>query len=340
MTATKSQRLINNGQPLTGRLSSLISEINFLDFDYRNAMDKPYSNWRKKMAFNQFVFFGITAPDLYIGIAIVNLRWVSNAFIYIFDQKNNHLEEHSFLTPLALGTQIELSPDHFSASFNNRKSRFRFQTLNDGYQVEVEIGDKFLCQAHFNRPDTLPPLRLCSPAGYSGWVYTQKIAGMVVSGSLTHQGQKLDLRERKCLGALDYSCGFMRRETVWKWTCINGFDVQGSMLGLNLANGVNETGMTENTLWFKDQTLALPSVQFHFSRYEPERTWQIGSEDSSINLTFQPLGKRESRENFGLLASNFRQYFGLYTGTINTPEWGIIQLVEQPGFAEDHYAKW
>ncbi len=39
----------------------------------------------------------------------------------------------------------------------------------------------------------------------------------------------------------DFSAGYMRRETSWRWASINA-EINSTGIGLNLAAGVNETG--------------------------------------------------------------------------------------------------
>ncbi|OZG72562.1 hypothetical protein BTA51_15725 [Hahella sp. CCB-MM4] len=340
MTSFPPSPLITSGQPRTGRLSQPVSAINYLDFDFRNAMDKPYPSWRRKMRFNQFHFFGITAPTLYVGMAIVDLKWAANAFVYVSDTVSGEYQEYSFIAPFGLKTSIGLTPEQNDSRFENRQAAFTFKSDNHGHFVRVRVKGKLDLEAQLDFPNPHTPLRLCCPAGYNGWVFTQKSAGLEVTGTLKTGGQSIDLQERGCRGSSDYSCGFMRRETVWKWTCINGSDQYNNPVGLNLANGVNETGMTENTLWHRGQTITLPPVQYHFSRSRTDSDWVVCSEDGSINLTFSPLGKRTSKENFLLIASNFRQYFGLYSGTLQLASGEVLELSAQPGFAEDHYAKW
>ena len=70
--------LINSqGQVHLGVLPTSPVDINHLDFDLRNNMDKAITGFRKKMRFNQFQFIGLSGDDFILGVAIVNLKWVS-----------------------------------------------------------------------------------------------------------------------------------------------------------------------------------------------------------------------------------------------------------------------
>jgi hypothetical protein len=57
-------------------------------------------------------------------------------------------------------------------------------------------------------------------------------------------------------------------------------------------------------------------------------------------LQFTPQQCRSERLNFGVLASNFRQYCGLFNGTIQLQNGEKLTLNQVPGLAEDHFARW
>ena len=59
----------------------------------------------------------------------------------------------------------------------------------------------------------------------------------------------------------------------------------------------------------------------------------------SVDLGFTPAGLHSERMDLKLFATNFRQFFGRYSGTIRArgEEIGVDGLW---GFVEDQYAKW
>ena len=106
--------------------------------------------------------------------------------------------------------------------------------------------------------------------------------------------------------AVDWSCGFMRRETAWNWASLAGVLADGRAVGLNLAAGVNETGMTENALWLEGRCIKLGQARF----------------------------------NAWLIASNFRQYIGTFSGTVRDEAGNSIPVDGLRGLMEDHFARW
>lgn len=131
----------------------------------------------------------------------------------------------------------------------------------------------------------------------------------------------------------------MRRQTSWRWASISAM-IEGQAFGLNIAAGVNETGLCENALWFNGQIQHLSPASFGFDRKDDTKAWQISSLCGEVQLEFTPLYCRQEKVNIGLLASNFRQYVGLYSGVVLLQNGTRLELNAVKGLAEDHYAKW
>jgi hypothetical protein len=332
----------SNGQPIFGVLPESINEMNYLDYDLRTPMDKKRSALAKRFALNQFQFIGLNTPDLMVGIAIVDLKLVANAFVYCFDKTTGAFEEFSFLSPLAIGAAIEASPNHGKSYFRQGKNHFEIEKKGQQRQVSLVIADKLNLNIDIDESQygstPMMPFSLCSRAGYQGWVFTQKANALPTTGAIRWREKHYDLGQ-KSLAGVDWSGGYMRRETAWNWASLSCFLADGRRLGFNLAAGVNETGTSENVLWLDDKAVKVDMVKFDFERYQPDQAWTMQSADGLISLSFQPAGRRCEKINAGLIASNFVQNFGRFYGQIHLPQ-ETIKLDGQWGFSEDHYAKW
>lgn len=330
-----------DGLPQFGIFPEPVQHINYHDFHYFNVMDKAVSNWRRNRQFNQFQFIGLVCDELIMGCAIVDLKLVSNAFVYFYSPKTKKLKEMSFLQPFARKTHIETQPDHGVSKFTKGKNRFEISASTKPRQrallVELKNGDRV--EIILQEPKSFAPLPICSQTGYCGWTYTQKAAGLPVMGEVHWQGSKYDISNMNVQGNYDYSCGFMRRETYWHWSSISGKLNDGRHVGLNLAAGVNETGFTENGFWIDNKFYKVDAVDFKFDRLKPENTWTVQSYDKKVNLRFEPEGKRTEKLNVFLMKSNFTQLFGRYFGELKI-ENETVTLNGQLGFAENHFAKW
>ncbi|MBR9786404.1 MAG: DUF2804 domain-containing protein [Vibrionaceae bacterium] len=326
--------ITTDGIPTFGHLDAIPRTLQLERFQYRNEMDRPASKLRKYFDYKQFQFVSIVTPDYLIGIAIADIRYLASGFCYLFDIKNNELIEQQWLKPFNFGYQTEPSSWSSTATLADNSTHFSIQ---EGiWHVHFVSGPVNAAISLHPEPQS-DPLMLCTPTGYSGWTYTQKHNGLAVTGNLFIFGQEQDLS--KVSAGYDFSAGYMRRETSWRWASINHFD-GNECLGLNLAAGVNETGYSENALWINGDRHLMTPVQFHFSREKPYDPWRITSQDGKVDLVFTPLNLRSEKKNFWFLKSNFRQYMGHFNGLIIDGHGKKHVLNSVVGLTEDHYAKW
>ncbi|WP_148861892.1 DUF2804 domain-containing protein [Marinobacter fonticola] len=325
-----------NGQPQYGEFNQPITHINYRDFDLRSVMDRPRPRWARYWAFNQFQFVSVQGADWLMGLAVVDLKLVSNAFIYIHDFRTGETREKRWLNPLAIGCHLDPFPEKGTCRFKRGGTEILIEGEGDNRRVSV-LGEGIDLDLQLS--DDRHPLRLCSRAGYAGWVFTRKSAGLPVGGRL-RWGEKTYTIDGDLRGTVDWSCGFMRRETAWNWACLAGVTDSGRTVGLNLAAGVNETGVTENALWIDGIRIKLDLARFAFDRYEPGSSWRVTTSDGRVDLRFQPEGVRRERINAVLLASNFRQFAGTFNGTVTDNDGATLKIENMRGLIEDHFARW
>jgi len=340
--ATYDKLIKPDGQPQYGRFNKPFAEINYRDFDYCNNMDKPASRLQKHFHYNQFHFLGIHSPDFTMACAIANVRYVANAFVYLFNHQSGELHQRSFIQPLGLRCKQSNQPFHGLSRFTKGDAQFEIlgRSAPNRYDLSVKIGKSISIDATITAPDTLEPTALCTHTGYNGWAYTQKLNTLAVEGYIHWKQHTLALEQDRCLASSDWSCGYMRRETAWNWASISAFLPDQTRLGLNLACGVNETSFNENTLWINGTAHELESAVFEFDRKNRMAPWQITTRDRKVELTFVPEARHEEKVNAYLVASNFSQLPGRYYGTVQDRDCHTYKLDGVYGLAEDHYAKW
>ncbi|MFH4615719.1 DUF2804 domain-containing protein [Vibrio diabolicus] len=323
-----------DGLPVFGHLDGIPTSLQLDKFTYLDEMDKPASKWRRYCDYKQFQFVNLVTPNYVIGVAIADIRYLASGFCYLFDIQNNELVEQQWLKPFNIDYQTQ--PSSWSSHAHLADKSIQFSIQNGIWHVHFVT--KSVNADLYLRPESMSlPLMLCTPTGYAGWTYTQKHNALTVDGNLFILGKEQDLSE--VAAGYDFSAGYMRRETSWRWASINCFE-SGRRLGLNLAAGVNETGCCENVFWINGERHFLQSVQFQFSRNDEGQRWHITSEDKRIDLVFTPLNRRSEKKNFWFLKSNFRQYIGYFSGYIVDGNGVKHQLEEVIGLTEDHYAKW
>lgn len=332
----------SDGVPRWGRLSALPDQINWQDFDLRNAMGQKRAAWVRPYLLKHFDFYGAVGRGFTFGCGMVRLGVVNSTFVYLHSEKTG-LVRRQFDLPLDLGLAVDYSPLGTSSWRHPLKSAHHavsHRTL-EGRTLSFQFGDDFsgLLQIAC-KPESV--LALNTPIANTGFAYAQKTSGGAVSGTIQLAGVPYELDPERDGCYHDWTTGFLRRETFWNWACASGRVEPGKpMLSINLARGVNETSAHENVIWVDGTRHDLPLVFFEYDRDNVHRPWRVYSQCGLVDLVFNPTGSIDDHRNLGIIASRFNQCFGAFTGTVQLPGTDSIHCVDGlSGWCEDHYAKW
>jgi hypothetical protein len=80
-------------------------------------------------------------------------------------------------------------------------------------------------------------------------------------------------------------------------------------------------------------------VYFDYDQRDMQKPWHITSWDGQVDLWFAPEGSHSEKIYALLLASNFHQIYGRFSGTLKLPNGDSINI-DQNGFVEHHFARW
>lgn len=323
----------DDGSLRYGLYDDPVENVNFQDYPLQTPMGTKVPKALKRFMPNQFHFFGMVGQEVMVGMAVVDLKYLTNGFLYVYDRTTRRLTEASRISLPSSWTFIKPTPGRPESVFSSKK--LTIQILHDrikayakGIQVELVL-------------EAAPsPLRLCSKAGCRGWVYTQKTAPIEVSGQVRVSERVFEIGSPACMALMDWTAGYMRRHTFWNWAATAFTLKDGRSFGLNLSCGVNETSFTENAFWVEGLRTKVDTVHFDFkpkNLYEP---WHITSFDQKVDLDFYPEAHRGESVNALFVKSKFNQLVGTFSGRLRTDKGEQITLEACPGWAEDHYAKW
>ncbi len=316
-----------------GIFNHALNSINYLDYALKSPMGRTIFKPFKYLRFKQFHFIGIIGPDLMAGLAVIDLKYAANGFFYVYDRSSDCVTETKEIAPF-FSARIKPDPSIPDSSFSFRKLKISIE----GGKVTA-TGDDISITANLDFTNS-NPLRICTRAGYKGWVYTEKTTPLPLTGTLTCKGKSWDLSSPAYMALSDWSAGFMRRETCWNWASMASTLPDGRTLGLNLASGVNETSFTENAFWINGALVKTDTVNFIHHPEDLMKPWNIRSADGKIDLEFQPMNKREEKTNALLVATCFTQLMGTYHGKLITEQGETLSISDVPGYAEDHFARW
>lgn len=336
-------RLIQaNGQPHFGIFPQAPGLVNYREFDFRSPMGRRLGALAKWRRFHQFQYFGLISEQLIGGCALANLSLAGIGFVYLFHPASGRMIERQFKLPLSLGTRFSQQPNDGVCELRSGRNLLRLE--NHGASGEkcllVELDDGLRIEARLSEAEPrFQPMCINTPAAVNGWVYAQKVAGVRCTGQISSSLGDFDLAAIDAFAHHDWSAGYMRPETHWNWACLSG-QAAGQRIGLNLSCGVNETSFTENCYWLDGELIKVDSVRFAFDRQQPLQPWRIDSHDGQVALRFEARGLHRERTNLGLLASDFKQVFGQFSGVLRPAGRAEVSINKLWGFVEDQYVKW
>jgi len=316
-----------------GLYDEAVEHINYLDYALQTPMGFTVPKLLRRVMANQFHFAGIIGPEIMVGMAVVDLKFVTNGFLYVYDRTSQALIETKKLALPGANVSIRPTPRSPQSIFDAPDLKIELM----GGSVKARAGD---IEIDVALESAIPPLRLCTRAGYRGWVYMEKTTPINLSGRVSCRGRTIDVSSPAYRGLMDWTTGYMRRDTYWNWAATATTLPDGRSLGLNLSCGVNETSFTENAFWIDGSLTKVDMSDFVFNSRNLYEPWRITSADRKVDLTFYPETHRGESVNALFIKSKFTQLMGVFSGRLRTEAGESIEIKTCPGWAEDHYAKW
>ena len=338
------QKLIDaTGRPRFGVFDDAVRDVNMADYRHRTPMGGRAGRLSSWVGFKQFQYFGVISDELMFGCALAHLRHLAIAFCYVYEPGRGLLVDHSSRAPLGLGARLSTSPVRGTSRFRVGRfdTSFGYEDAPRCKSIRLSLGAQLTVNARFDESAAgFEPMSICTRIGRNGWVYAHKVAGVPVRGTAHYRGRRFDLEALGAFAHHDFSAGYMRRETFWNWACLSGRTADGTEVGVNVSCGVNETSFSENCVWADGTLCRVGLCHFDYDWDRPLAPWRVTSEDGAVRLEFRPEGQHSERLHLGLVASDFKQIFGVFSGELRLPAGQRVRVDGLRGFVEDQYAKW
>ncbi|MEA2360249.1 MAG: hypothetical protein QOI62_3509 [Solirubrobacteraceae bacterium] len=153
------------------------------------------------------------------------------------------------------------------------------------------------------------------------YIWTRKTP-IRATGLVTLEGRTVAL---DALGLVDDSAGYHARRTAWEWSAGAGTAIEGETVAWNLVAGVHDApGASERTVWVDGRAHEVGPVTF------------APGLDAVGDLRFEPEAERVRRDDLLVVASDYRQPLGAFSGTL--PDG--TELACGQGVMERHRARW
>lgn len=329
-------KLVQDGVPAFGSYAGRMDRFDWGALEGSHAR----SWWWRRMHHKRWQYVGIGLPELFIGVAVMDLGWISGAFVYVFDRQRREMvvDWQQQGLPLLQGAVSDEPVQGARAWF---RSAFAEVSLRHGdpdqpidsdvLQVRADVRGIRL-QAELSLAGSAPFLLGVGPVSGGVAHATQKSPALPVTGSVTIKGRRFELDH--AVASLDSSNGLLARHTDWRWACAHS-----PSLGFNLQQGY--FGQRENALWLDGRLIPLGGARFEYDHQEPMKPWHISTEDGLVDLWFTPEGGRQHQRNVGVAATRYVQPVGTFSGTVRASAGDAPRLVRDLlGVTEDHRSKW
>jgi hypothetical protein len=321
-------------------------EWNYEEFKLLDFFNQEIKGFKKKFAYHQFNYVGITAGEYILGFATVDLGYLYNVFAFIYSKDDGIIMESD---DKCLGMSKKMSfprnPDNYLTTFKSGKTSVRVEKSHDRgiLTLDCNFKDKLKFKGSFPFSiESHQPLRVLNPNVPTRFTYTEKCSPLIPTDfELTLDGKPLEYEKDKVVAIYDWSGGYLRRETNWYWTAFGAILPDKTSIGANFAAFTNETYFPENAFWVDHKRTRVQRLIYDFNEQAPYEPWHIYDEAKTVDLIFTPEGERADKMNGGpLVKMIFRQFVGTLEGFFKPDDKEKVSFKDVKGFCEIHRAIW
>jgi len=282
----------------------------------------------------RWIFVSAATESLFIGGAVVDLGYLSKAFVYVAEKKSGRMIAHTTsLMPPGPWCKVERNEKKQSTSL------FRSPALNLRI-LRTSIGAYALrAKASGLHVDVMLDPR-CEPIVASnllidsGTGITEKGLSLHARGTVTVKSEMFDISH--ALGGTDFTDGYLPRHTRWKWANVSG-RTDGHIIGVNLVQGF--MGESECTISIDREMQRVGEGVFSVPA-DPLQPWQVRSKCGRVDLAFQPVALHTENLDLRVLHSKFLQPVGIFSGTVQSNDGRTLQVRDMLGVCEDQDVLW
>ncbi len=339
-------RAVQGGIVAYGLYKRSIPDLNLLDIDIFQRK-RPTPVWLRRLRLKEWEHIAILARSFYLGIAVVDAKWLGLSWVCYFDRATHQMMEHTRrFFPSTIKIPPSLAPG--GVSVHARSYSIDIQNrLNEGYhRIVMDIGasrklSRF--QAHltmYERTGEVQPIIALLPIEEKRPFFTHK-SPCPVEGEVVIGEKRFSLNPTSDVAVLDYHRTYFFSRTHWEWATFAGFDKRSVLIGVNLTKGIlrRDELLNENGVWYAATLTPVGRADFRIPR-DPLDLWHVKTDDGAVDVTFKPLGHRSEQISLGPLRSRYVQPFGLFSGKVRDGEGRIHTVEDMFGIAEDHTVTW
>ncbi|PZR53351.1 DUF2804 domain-containing protein [Xylanimonas oleitrophica] len=313
----------------------------------------------RRMRLKQWVGWTLVHPDWAGSMILQDAGYLASAELYVAERATG--VRHEYQAGARRGT-LRLPTDLFQARVPFRRGGFgleyRFDRAGGAHKIVIDVA------AHDDAPAVRGELTLDARAAApdlavssrlpGGTLYTTK-ATYPVSGTLRVGDRDVVFDPARDAAILDEHRSALTYRTGWTWGtfAFHDTDDDGALCGANFAVRPGLPGQEEESgLWSPQACEPLSDVVFTpggrrwtdapgalAARDDLDHPWTVRSRDGRLDVVFTPDGLKTVGLSYGVVAMDYVQIFGRYSGTLTAG--GRERKVDgAPGVLEEMKARW
>lgn len=285
----------------------------------------------RKLMEKRWTYLFVSTPDAMASFAIIDAGYLSTGICAVFDRGSRRLlaDENPVLPPLCAAVSDDTSAA-LSARLWGPAIDARLQRNGDRISLRARWGH-VEADLELDAARAAAPITAIAPVGAAGrFDLTQKTVLLPADGEIRAANIRFPVEGQ--LAGIDYTHGYLPRETTWKWAFAVGEDTV--RLAFNFSEGFLQ-GEGENVAWLDGHPRPTGEVRFERVSDDPLSAWNLRNATGEVDLIFRPEGYRAQSVDLKLIRSKYLQPFGTYSGSL----FGRA-LSGLPGVVEDHAARW
>ncbi|MGA4540771.1 DUF2804 domain-containing protein [Uniformispora flossi] len=312
------RNLVDAGTRHYGRFGARPANVNPLD--EFGGLTRVLRGLRLK----EWIGFTLLHPDWYASLIMQDAHYLASSEFYAYDRARGALHQHA---ANARGGSLGLPADLLGGSRcafrrGGYALAYEFAEASGRHRLRFDIAATAKAPAvsgelELDAAAATAPLSVSSRLPGGGRMYTHK-AVFPVEGTLRVGDAEVVFDGEHDLAILDEHKSLLPYRTSWLWGTFAAPTAAG-VVGANFADRAEVPGeQEESCIWSPTAAEPLADIVFTPESDDPAAPWRIRSADGRLDVLFEPEGRKVVRHQLGILAIDYFQAFGTYTGTLRT----------------------
>ena len=314
------ETLVTHGHRATGLLGTRPTRVNPLD-----AFAGPRRLLRR-LRLKEWIGWTFMHPELSASMVLQDAHYLASSEIYVRDASSKRLTQHAVTTR---GGSLALPEALYGSSPAIDRPGYRIGydlgPLGGTHRIHVDIAAKgeepaIRADLELDGAGASAPLSVSQRLLPRGEMYTHKRV-FPVSGTLRVGEHRYTFDAARDLVILDEHKTFLPYRTHWLWGTFATVAPDG-IVGANFCERPDVPGTPgESCAWVPDAggvptCLPLDPVAFVAESEDRLTRWHGFSADGALEVTFTPDGRKDVRHQLGVVAIDYWQLYGTWSGTV------------------------